>query len=67
MGKKSQVRTRTPTHYLDFYLQPGGAFKQPTEPGWTVFAYILSGTIEFGSIFNRNILILIFEISKLNL
>ena len=49
MGKTSSVRTRTPTHYLDFYVGPGGNFRQPTQRGWTVFAYILAGDIEFGN------------------
>ena len=54
MGVKSAVRTRTPTHSLDFNVKPGGSWKQQTESGWTVFAYILSGTIEFGIFYLSN-------------
>jgi len=49
MGVKSQVRTRTPTYYLDFSVQPGGHLTQPIPVGWTAFAYILQGSIDFGT------------------
>ncbi|XP_072040934.1 pirin-like isoform X2 [Amphiura filiformis] len=48
LGKKSVVRTRTPTAYLDFTLQKGATLKQPIPAGFTAFAYILSGKATFG-------------------
>ncbi|XP_071951525.1 pirin-like [Antedon mediterranea] len=48
MGKKSQVRTRTPTTYLDFRIQKGGKVRQDLTRGWTAFAYILTGKALFG-------------------
>jgi len=41
LGAKSAVKTRTPTFYLDFKLDPGAKINQPTPQGWTVFAYLL--------------------------
>ena len=57
MGIKSQVRTRTPTYYLDFKLDEWceekkatqKSFKQKIPIGWTTFAYILEGNLVFGS------------------
>ena len=54
MGLKSQVRTRTPTYYLDFRLdgQNNGEpknFEQRIPSGWTTFAYTLEGHLDFGS------------------
>ena len=48
MGIQSPIRTLTPTHYLDFRVEPGAKWTQPTPDGWTVFAYTLSGRINFG-------------------
>jgi len=35
--------------YLDVALPPGGVFEEPTEPGHTVFAYLLTGNGGIGS------------------
>jgi len=43
MGVTSQVRTRTPTTYLDFKFQSGAIMRQDVEAGWTTFVYILEG------------------------
>ena len=53
MGIKSIVRTRTPTYYLDFTLDPINhtscpTFIQDIPPGWTTFAYVLAGKVSFG-------------------
>jgi len=53
MGVKSIVRTRTPTYYLDFKLDPMNdiscpAFMQSIPPGWTTFVYVLEGKVLFG-------------------
>jgi len=47
MGVNSQVRTRTPTTYLDFKFQPGAKMRQDVENGWTTFVYILEGKFKF--------------------
>lgn len=49
MGVKSPVRTRTPTYFLDFTVNPGSRFEQPVPSGWASFAYILKGAVTFGS------------------
>ncbi|XP_022086814.1 pirin-like [Acanthaster planci] len=49
LGKKSKVRTRTPTSYLDFTLQKGAVLDQPIPQGWTAFVYVLSGKAFFGT------------------
>ena len=41
----SQVRTRTPTLYLDFRLAPGASHTQEVEEGWTAFIYTLEGVV----------------------
>ena len=48
MGAVSPVRTRTPTYYLDFTLQPGSSLTQEIPSGWTTFVYTLRGRIEIG-------------------
>lgn len=48
LGVKSPVKTRTPTMYLDFRLDPGAKLDQPVPEGWNGFVYILSGTALFG-------------------
>ena len=48
MGIKSPVRTRTPTYYLDFHLEPNSKrFAQEIPEDWTTFAYTLKGKIKF--------------------
>ena len=51
MDVASPVRTRTPTYYLDFELEPGASHSQLIPEGWTTFAYTLDGetTFEGGS------------------
>ena len=44
----SQVRTRTPTLYLDFRLAPGARHTQEVEEGWTAFLYTLAGVVRGG-------------------
>ena len=48
MGAKSEIRTLTPTFYLDFTVDPGAEFSQPITEGWTTFAYTLDGNLKFG-------------------
>ncbi|CAI8037981.1 Pirin-like protein [Geodia barretti] len=47
-GASSPVRTRTPTMYLDFKLDPGAHMTQPVTESWNGFIYVLRGTGEFG-------------------
>ena len=47
MGGSSPVRTRTPTYYLDFELEPGASHSQRIPKGWTTFAYTLDGKTVF--------------------
>ena len=48
LGVSSQVRTRTPTYYLDITLAPGASHRQEVPDGWTTFVYILEGKLKFG-------------------
>jgi redox-sensitive bicupin YhaK (pirin superfamily) len=52
MGVKSEIRTLTPTYYLDFTVDPGAEFSQPITVGWTTFAYTLEGNLKFGKYIN---------------
>ncbi len=52
MGVKSEIRTLTPTYYLDFTVDPGAEFSQPITAGWTTFAYTLEGNLKFGKYIN---------------
>ena len=64
MGISSPVMTRTPTYYLHFWLDPGaGPFPQHIPKNWTVFAYILNGTVNFGTL--QNVLTLAFDLNDL--
>lgn len=47
MDVASPVRTRTPTYYLDFELEPGASHSQLIPEGWTTFAYTLDGETTF--------------------
>merc|ERR1711976_584262 len=49
-GVKSQVRTRTPTYYLDFNLDKTSKndVTQQVPLGWTTFVYVFEGKINFG-------------------
>ena len=42
-----QVRTRTPSYYLDFTFQPGSQYQQAIPEGWTAFCYILNGSFMY--------------------
>ena len=42
------MRTRTPTLYLDFRLEPGARHTQAVEEGWTAFLYTLGGVVRVG-------------------
>lgn len=48
LGVQSPVRTRSPTMYLDFTLQPQTEFTQDIPNGWNAFVYTLSGFANFG-------------------
>lgn len=45
---QSPVRTRTPTMYLDFKLDPGATMTQMVTEGWNGFIYVLKGVGKFG-------------------
>ncbi|KAI0515925.1 hypothetical protein KFK09_008596 [Dendrobium nobile] len=49
MGFLSPVYTRTPTMCLDFTLKPSAHLRQPINPTWNSFAYILQGEGIFGT------------------
>ena len=47
-GVSSEVRTRTPTYYLDFELAENSEETvQEVPEGWTTFVYILEGRVNF--------------------
>jgi len=49
LGKKADIRTRTPAIYLYFKIAAGTTFEQPIPAELkTAFAYVLSGEGEFG-------------------
>lgn len=48
LGTSSPVRTRTPTCYLDFKLDPDMEHSQPVPEGWNGFVYVLKGRGKFG-------------------
>lgn len=39
----------TPVWFLDFTIKPGGKVQQPLPAGWNAFAYIIKGSIQWGS------------------
>lgn len=47
-GIKSPVKTRTPTMYLDFKMEPNSALDQAVPTDWNAFVYTLSGEAFFG-------------------
>jgi redox-sensitive bicupin YhaK (pirin superfamily) len=49
MGVNSPVRTRTPTMYLDFKIQPNKEFIQEIPDNWNAFVYTLEGSALFGN------------------
>jgi redox-sensitive bicupin YhaK (pirin superfamily) len=49
LGVSSPVRTRSPTMYLEFKIQPGKEFIQDVPDGWNAFAYTISGKALFGN------------------
>lgn len=48
LGVESSVRTRTPVTYLDFRLEAGVSVAQSIPAGWNCFAYVLTGSVQFG-------------------
>jgi len=48
MGVNSPVKTRSPTMYLDFQLEPNKEFIQDIPDGWNAFVYTFSGSALFG-------------------
>lgn len=48
MGISSPVRTKTPTMYLDFKMDPGAKFSQPIPSAWNGFVYTIKGKGSFG-------------------
>jgi len=40
LGVKSPVYTRTPTHYLHFFMEKNSVLHQPVPAGWNCFAYV---------------------------
>lgn len=50
LGATSPVRTRTPTHYIHFVMQPGATLAQhPIPEGWTGIVYAIDGAASFGA------------------
>lgn len=46
---ESPVFTRTPTLFLDAYLDAGATLVQPIEAGWNGFVYVLKGSGSIGA------------------
>jgi len=49
MGVNSPVKTRSPTMYLDFRIQPNKEFVQEIPDNWNAFVYTLEGSALFGN------------------
>ena len=49
---------------MDFKLDPDAKLKQATKPGWTVFAYVLSGKAHFGMLCDILVSLLIIYIQN---
>ena len=45
--ERSQVVTKTPTHYLHFKAQPQSSFEHALPNDWNAFVYMLDGNIKF--------------------
>jgi len=48
LGVKSPVKSKQPTSYLHFKLQPNVSHKQSVEKDWNAFVYILEGSLFIG-------------------
>jgi len=48
MGVKSPAKTKNPTIYFDFKLEPGKSWRQPMPDGWTTLSYVLDGSCAYG-------------------
>ncbi|HEY1991953.1 MAG TPA: pirin family protein [Gammaproteobacteria bacterium] len=49
LGKSAAIDTRTPIAFLHMTLQPGGSIDQPLPADYNAFAYLVSGTGQFGA------------------
>jgi quercetin 2,3-dioxygenase len=48
LGAQAAIETRTPIIYLHLSIQPGGSVLQPVPSDYNSFAYVVSGTGNFG-------------------
>jgi redox-sensitive bicupin YhaK (pirin superfamily) len=48
-GVKAAIETRTPIHYLDFTVEPGGRVLHPVPLDFNAFAYVFGGAGVFGA------------------
>lgn len=48
LGITSPVQTRTPTHYIHFFMDPSSELHHPIPTGWNAFVYVLQGEAVFG-------------------
>ena len=48
LGKSAAIDTVTPIAFLHMTLQPGGEIEQPLPANYNAFAYVVSGSGEFG-------------------
>nr|XP_039251134.1 pirin-like [Styela clava] len=46
LGTKSEVKTRTPVSFVDFFLEPNTAYNQTVPENWTCLVYVLEGCID---------------------
>ena len=49
LGKSAAIDTRTPIAFLHLTLQPGGSLDQALPEDYNAFAYVISGSGEFGA------------------
>ena len=49
LGARSPIYTKTPVHYIHFYLEPHTTLHQPISKGWNAFIYSLDGAISVGT------------------
>jgi len=49
MGTTSPVKTRSPTMYLDFNIEPHKEFVQEIPDGWNAFVYTMKGSAFYGN------------------
>ena len=46
-GQKGIIHTRTPTFYLDVFLNPNSKYEQRIPAGWNGFCFIYEGSASF--------------------